>query len=174
MLAILLSLLSIQPPIVLYDFATASDLNEWKIVNDGVMGGRSSGEFTQTKDGNGQFKGKVSLQNNGGFTSVRYAFETKKIEGAKTVKIRLKGDGKSYQFRVKEQSTDQVAFKYEFQTTGAWELIEIPLAEMTPTYRGMRPNQPNYTAKMLSEIGFLIANKKEEQFELLIEKIWLE
>ena len=36
MLAILLSLLSIQPPIVLYDFATASDLNEWKIVNDGV------------------------------------------------------------------------------------------------------------------------------------------
>lgn len=75
---------------------------------------------------------------------------------------------------MKVQGTDQVAFKYEFQTSGNWELIEIPLGEMTPTYRGMRPNQPNYAAKILSEIGFLIANKQEEQFELLIEKIWLE
>lgn len=173
MIAILLSLATLQFPYVLSDFSKASDVNKWGIMNDGVMGGLSQSTFSQTKDGKAQFKGKVSLENNGGFASVRAGFKRIDITGANKVMIRLKGDGNNYQFRVKNEQSDRHAYKYEFETSGNWEVIEIPLAEMIPTYRGMRPNLPNFAAQMLSEIGFLIANKKNQNFELLIEKIWL-
>ena len=143
-------------------------------MDDGVMGGKSEGEFSPTKEGAALFKGDVSLENNGGFTSIRQNFKQKDITGASKILIQLKGDQKNYQFRVKNERGDRHAYKYEFETTGVWETIEIPLNEMAPTYRGIRPNLPNYTAKNMSEIGFLIANKKNESFELLLRKIWLE
>lgn len=174
MLTMLLSLATFQFPFVLFEFSTTSDFKKWRIMNDGVMGGVSESTFTQNKVGNAVFKGAVSLDYNGGFASVRYGFETLDISGAKTVKIRLKGDQKNYQCRVRNQQNESHIYKYEFETSGAWEIIEIPLQEMTPSFRGTRPNIPNYAAQELSEIGFLIANKKKETFDLEIDKIWLE
>lgn len=163
-----------QLPYVLSDFSKSTDFKSWTIVNDGVMGGKSVSEFSQTKDGTALFKGEVSIENNGGFTSIRQSFKRKDITGASKVMIQLKGDQKNYQFRVKNEQSDRHVYKYEFETSGEWETIEVPLNEMAPSFRGMRPNLPNYTAENLSQIGFLISNKKNEAFELLIEKIWLE
>ena len=39
------------------------------------MGGRSNDKFKIDSDGNGLFSGDVSLENNGGFSSVHYQFE---------------------------------------------------------------------------------------------------
>ena len=159
---------------VLSDFSTAKNTNDWYILNDGVMGGKSEGEFFTDKDGYAVFQGDVSLKNNGGFTSVRYDFDTKNIEGKSVVKIELKGDKKNYQFRTKEEAEGRFQFKHEFETSGKWETIEISLKEMTPSWRGMRPNVPNFSATTINQIGFLIANKKNEKFKLMIKKIWLE
>ena len=174
MFFMLLSILATQFPLALSDFSQRADAGEWKVVNDGVMGGKSNGEFVGTTKGYAEFKGNVSLENNGGFTSVRYGFESKNIAGATSIKIRLKGDGKHYQFRLKKQVRDQIAYRYEFETSGEWETVIIPLKQMTPTYRGMVPNVPNYEVDVVSEIGFLIANKQAEQFNLWVEKITLE
>ena len=42
-----------------------------KTVNDGVMGGRSDGRFRIAKERSMEFFGTLSLENNGGFASVR-------------------------------------------------------------------------------------------------------
>lgn len=160
-------------PLVLSDFSNSNEADEWVVVNDGVMGGKSEGKIS-TNGKTATFKGNVSLKNNGGFTSIRKRFETMNISGAKYLFIELKGDKKDYQFRLKNSIDERHSFKYAFSTSGEWETVPIQLNEMTPTYRGMRPNVPNYEANALSEIGFLIANKKAEQFELQIAKIWLE
>ena len=170
----LLSLAILQFPFVISDFSKPSESENWKVVNDGVMGGKSEGEFITGSKGHAIFKGDVSLKNNGGFTSVRYSFENKDITGAQNVFIKVKGDKKHYQLRLKNDQNDRHAYKHEFKTMGNWETLVIPLSSMTPTYRGMRPDLPNYEAKQLGEIGFLIANKKNENFELLIEKIWIQ
>ena len=57
---------------ILFDFSKDSDLSDWTIVNDGVMGGVSQSDLIINADGNGLFSGKVSLDYNGGFASVRY------------------------------------------------------------------------------------------------------
>ena len=57
---------------VIFDFNKKSDLQDWIIVNDVVMGGRSSSTFKLDEDGEGVFEGNISLENNGGFSSLRY------------------------------------------------------------------------------------------------------
>ena len=64
----------------LIDFNSESDITNWRIVDDAVMGGRSNGNFKVNDAGNGLFSGKVSLENNGGFSMVQYRFDTKMVD----------------------------------------------------------------------------------------------
>lgn len=158
---------------VLFDFNKDIDLTQWRVVDDVVMGGRSDGQFGISESGHGVFQGEVSLENNGGFSSVRYWFDQKNVESHERVKIRLKGDGKRYQFRVKSNQRDRFNYIYEFKTSGEWEWIEIPFSVMVPGFRGRKLNIPNYDGKHLAEIAFLISNKVPESFRLEIDKITL-
>lgn len=158
----------------LFDFNKDCDLNNWYIMDDVVMGGRSEGNFSINKEGNGVFSGTVSLENNGGFSSLRYAFSAKDIQGQQYCKIRLKGAKKRYQFRVKSSSQDRHAYIHYFETSGDWETISIPLAEMYPSFRGRRLDMDNFPIEQLAEISFLVGNKKAESFELELDWIRLE
>jgi NADH dehydrogenase [ubiquinone] 1 alpha subcomplex assembly factor 1 len=155
----------------LYDFNKNSDIKKWRVVDDVVMGGRSSGEFSLNDDGHGVFKGTVSLENYGGFSSVRYRFKKKDIQEYSKVVIRLKGDGKNYQFRLKANVRDYYSYIYTFSTNGKWQNVEIPLKKMYPSYRGRKLDRSNFNEGYLEEMAFLIANKKAEEFKLLLDKI---
>ena len=173
----LIILLIISLPIetmILFNFNINSDISDWLIVDDVVMGGKSNGSFELNNEGHGAFSGKVSLDNNGGFSSLRYRFNEKNIEGHTKAILKIKGDGKYYQFRVKSSANDRHSYIATFQTTGEWQTIEIILKNMYPAFRGNKLNIPNYPIKVLEEIAFLIGNKKEESFQLEIDSIILE
>lgn len=171
---ILMVSMAINSSMVIFDFNKESDISDWEIVNDAVMGGQSSSKFYLNDEGNGVFTGKVSLENNGGFASLRHRFNQKKIAGYKKVTIHLKGDGKRYQFRAKTNKNDQQAYVSYFETTGEWQTVEIMLSALEPTFRGRKLNMPNFPADELEEVGFMIGNKVNENFELVIDKIVLE
>ena len=97
---------------LIFDFNHNSNITGWKVIDDVVMGGRSNGKFKMDSDGNGVFFGEVSLDNNGGFSSVRYQFEKVNTTKDSKVLIRLKGDGKEYQFRVKSNRNTYLLFVY--------------------------------------------------------------
>lgn len=156
---------------VLFNFNPNINISNWKIVNDFVMGGCSNGVFSLNDEGKGIFKGLVSLDNNGGFSMVKYHFEAKNVEGFSKISIRLKGDGKTYQFRVKTNNDDKHSYIAVFNTNKDWQTIEIPFNKMYPAFRGRKLDIPNYPGKKLEAIAFLIGNKKEEQFNLEIDNI---
>lgn len=158
----------------LFDFTSSSNIDNWRIIDDVVMGGRSNGNFEIDNDGHGKFSGYISLENNGGFSSLRYNFKTKDVSSYSKVKLHVKGDGKRYQFRVKQSSQDYASYIYEFETINDWMTIEVPFETMYPAFRGRRLRMPNFKGEQMEEIGFLIGNKKEQSFELLIDKIELE
>ena len=155
----------------IFDFNASADLSSWSILNDGVMGGVSTSTFSINADGHGLFEGNVSTLNNGGFASVRHRPDPMDISKKSKVSIRLKGDGKSYQFRLKKNISDFESFITTFETSGSWETINIELSELYPSFRGRKLNQPNYDSSQLAELCFLIANKKNESFKLLIDTI---
>ena len=157
----------------LFDFSLNSDLSNWMIVDDVVMGGRSNGQFEINKEGHGVFSGDVSIENNGGFSSVRYYCGSRDVAKYRKAVIRLKGDGKSYQFRTKTDKYDRHSYVYSFKTSGDWEVIEIPFSNMEPKFRGRQLNRSNYPGERLEEVAFLIGNKKNEPFKLEIDSIIL-
>lgn len=161
-------------PLTIIDFNNNSNISNWQVVDDVVMGGTSNGNFQLNKDGHAVFSGEVSLENNGGFSSVQYTFDALDITNYKTVCIKLKGDGKNYQFRLKKDQNDYYSYKKEFTTNGDWQTVKLQLATLQPTYRGRSLDMPNFDSKSIEQLTFLIANKKPQSFKLVLDKIWLE
>lgn len=158
---------------VIFDFSSSSDTRNWRIVDDVVMGGRSNGDFSISEDGHGVFSGSISLENNGGFSSVRYGTDDIPVAENSKVRIRIKGDGKTYQFRIKNNRRYEYSYVHEFETTGEWQDIEIPVNDMYPVYRGRRLDRPNFNYNTMEELTFLIGNGRPQEFRLLIDKIEL-
>lgn len=158
---------------IIFDFNTTKDISNWRIIDDVVMGGKSEGKFTLNKDGNGVFSGNVSLENNGGFSSLRYRNSSIKIKNYKNIVLKIKGDGKNYQFRIKDDLDNYFSYVFTFKTGNDWQTITIPLSEMYPSFRGRKLQMDNFSSEKIEEIAFLIGNKKEQSFKLEINKIYL-
>lgn len=171
--AILLLILMTSSSSILYDFTTETDSNAWRVQDDRVMGGISQGNFEITDEGHGHFHGYVTTENNGGFSSIQKRIQPLMVGDAENIKIRLKGDGKRYQFRIKAGDTYYSYAQY-FQTSGEWETIELPLQSFSATYRGRDVDVPNFDQQQITNLRFLIGNKKKQEFDLLIDKVWME
>lgn len=158
---------------ILFNFNTEIGISNWKIVNDTVMGGVSNASINKSDSQTGIFKGDVSLKNNGGFAMVQYKFDTIMVDAFTKTTIKLKGDGKIYQFRIKTHLNDKHAYIFPFKTSGDWEHITIPFSMMRPAFRGKKLDIENYPGKQMALIAFLIGNKKEESFKLEIDSVEL-
>ena len=114
------------------------------------------------------------MENNGGFSAVRYYFPQKETTGFSKFVIRLKGDGKQYQFRVKAKQDEYFDYILLFATTGEWQTIELPFDKMVASFRGQLLNRPPFSGTSMLEIGFLIGNKKAESFALELDEILIQ
>jgi len=160
--------------IEIYTFSAQSNIKEWRIVNDGVMGGLSRSSLKLTDARHGQFSGYVSLANSGGFASVQLSTTINRVEESKLIVLRVKGDGKRYEFRLKGSISQSESYVHPFITSGEWEILHLEISEFYPQFRGRKLNIPNFDFKSIEQMSFLIANKQEEDFELLIDWIGLE
>jgi hypothetical protein len=158
---------------IIYDFDNNSDLKRWVVVDDDVMGGLSSSNLSINKRGNGVFEGIISTANYGGFCSVRLDLKKTLLKDKTSLRIRIKGDGKEYQLRIKINKRDYYSYILPFKTSGEWEVIKIPLTEMYPSFRGRKLNMKNFNSDYFEQIQFLVGNKKNEKFQLSIDHIIL-
>jgi monofunctional biosynthetic peptidoglycan transglycosylase len=147
------------------------DVEPWRSINDGVMGGLSAGGMLQTDEGL-KFSGKLSLENNGGFSSVR-RLVSQDLSNATGIRIQVRGDGREYQFRIRQSSGfDGVSWSATFSSGAKWQTIDIALDQFTPVYRGrVVPQAGPVVPSEIQQIGFLVADKTAGRFELEIRSI---
>ncbi len=149
----------------------------WVAVNDGVMGGRSSGG-PRVHEGKLEFKGELSLAYNGGFSSVRSVGREFDLSDASRVVLRVRGDGRRYQLRLATDARHRgmpVSYGAGFDTRpGEWTEVRVPLSTLTPTARGNALLGPIMDTSQVREIGLLIADKREGAFTLLVDWIAVE
>jgi len=153
------------------DFTDPARGTEWHAINDGVMGGQSQSE-PQIAAGCLHFKGIISLANNGGFASIRARGQRHDLSGADSVLLRVKGDGRTYQFRLYTDAHYQgsrIAYATTFETIdNQWLELRLHFSQLTPIFRGRTLPGPSFNPTRVEELGFMLADKHEGPFQLIV------
>ena len=148
-----------------------SKLN-WKVVNDTVMGGRSSSRWTSNSSAF-IFEGNLSLENNGGFAQIRCELKNNDLSNEDGIYLKVKGDGRKYQFRIQSKVSRWANYSNEFKTKK--DLVQtfyLPFKDFKPSWRGRRLNNlPTLKGEDVVGIGFLLGDKIQGKFKLEIIEV---
>ena len=165
---------NISPAVVSFEFKNLID-EQFIVVNDSVMGGRSVSELQVLKNA-ALYRGDVSLKNNGGFASVRMIWPFDEVS-KDVVKLKVQGDGKSYQLRFRtDKGFNGAAYGQSFQTTkGITQTFTFNVSDFVPTYRGrVLRNMPKLDLLNVEQFGIMVADKQIGDFELSLLRIELD
>jgi uncharacterized surface protein with fasciclin (FAS1) repeats len=147
----------------------------WQTVLDGVMGGLSTGRIEPGDGGTMRFSGELSLENNGGFSQVRTSVPEGLFAGARGLVLRVKGDGRTYQFDLRSSQLRLMAGGYQrrFETVaGEWTEIELPFGEFVANSFGQRVrNAPELDPAAIESVGITLADKQEGPFAIEVDWI---
>ena len=159
-----------------FDFSEVEQVEYWTIVDDGVMGGISQGNWYQ-EDDHAVFEGNVSLDNNGGFSSVRIGFRPVDLSEFDGIALKVRGDGQKYAFGFRDMNS-RYEHRMTFETTlgeeDEWEFIFIPFDNLTTTSFGREvPNAAPLDPSLIRGMTLIISDKQEGSFRLEIDSISL-
>jgi len=149
--------------------------NKWCIVNDGVMGGLSSSKVNVEND-EIIFSGNVSLENNGGFASLRSPVKDYNFENFSGIEIKIKGDGKCYSISMNETTYFSGYFYTStFETKkDEWVTIKIPFDQFKLYYFGKEiKSNKKIPLNNIKELSLLIGDKQDGSFKVEIDYLKL-
>ena len=159
---------------MLLSFDKPEAAKQWRTINDNVMGGVSEGRSRITEDKTLEFYGNLSLENNGGFASVRSQTVTLDLDKHEGVVLRVRADGRSFYCNL-HVPTSMPAFSYraKFDTKKEqWQEVRIPWKEFRATAFGRElESKSSLEPSKVNAIGFLIADKKAGPFRFEAEWI---
>eukprot|EP00667_Euglena_gracilis_P010362 EG_transcript_10542 len=170
----------VSPEVVrsLTPLTSAATVAVFRAVNDGVMGGVSSGGLQFLPEQKcAAFQGTVRTENNGGFSSIRYQGDLPNVSQYAGLYIECKAhDGnKVYTVVVKDLAAvlTSVVFKAQFQApVGEFGRVLIPFSGFSSPERFGRPvSRPPMDWAALAEIGLMVLKPDVGDFKLLIKDI---
>lgn len=148
---------------------------DWRIVDDRVMGGRSQGRMAITQDGVLKFSGMLSLENNGGFSSVRSGDIKLDLSEAEGLVLRVKGDGRRYEVHLTTPARPGgrgITFAGFLPTTeGNWTEVKIPFSEFQADFRGKRVVGVSFDPSEIRGVTLELVDKKAGAFEIQVDWI---
>lgn len=149
-----------------------SELN-WFSVNDGVMGGVSEGRFERTERKTLLFTGNLSLENNGGFASIRTQPSAMDLTGASGIVVKARGDGRTYwvDLRTARQSGASSYRAFLLTSEGAFKETSIPFSDFKLQTFGRQVSGGAIDPAAIVAVGFTLADKQAGPFELEVEYI---
>lgn len=159
---------------IILDFTDQDIATKWEAIDDRIMGGGSRSTPEYVSEIGLRFSGNVSLENDGGFASIRSATGEYNLSQFSGLSLRLRGDGKSYKLSLRtDVFYDGVSYQAEFKTeAGVWQEVELPFNAFLPTHHGLKLSTvaPMDTTNVRS-FGLFIAGKQEGPFQLEITKV---
>ncbi len=150
------------------DFSNLNTLRDSWIVNDGVMGGVSQSSLRQDEDGM-FFEGMVSLENNGGFASMRSSVRFP--QGTQLIELIAKGDGKRYKLVLRTELAPRVTYVADFIALPTWQTYRFNLSQFKSTFRGRDVNAPTLSFSDVIDFGILISNNQVGSFAIQLKTL---
>ena len=159
--------------LLLTDFTPDSADLGWYVVNDNVMGGRSSGDF-RTHDSELHFAGSTNT-NGGGFSSIRTHPIPVDLSDFAGIRLHVKADGRRYTWRLSTDASWRgrpISYWADFETRDEeWTTVDIPFSRFVPRFRGVELDGPSLNPQMITGMGLMIYDKLDGPFKLRLESI---
>ena len=156
------------------DFSTRNDQQSWVSIDDRIMGGASQSHAEITTSGSLRFYGIVSLENQGGFASVRSPAGNYDLSGHSGLLLRVKGDGKRYKLGLRiDLFYDGVSYLSGFEApSGPGEEIFLPFDSFVPTHHGqILSNAAPLDTGQIRSFVLLISEQQAGPFDMALEWI---
>lgn len=172
-----MNLTAVPAATTLLDFDDPADVALWRAVDDVVMGGVSHSAFEQAGPSVARFSGNVSLENSGGFASVRTPPRDWHAAGARAFLLRVRGDGHTYKFTIRTgDGFDGIQYQARFVAPAdAWTDVVLPVSDFVATFRGRKvPFAPSLDPAQVRALGLMISDRQAGPFELLVDRIAIE
>ncbi|MEM7109392.1 MAG: CIA30 family protein [Bacteroidota bacterium] len=154
-------------------FKESASISNWRITNDGVMGGLSKGAIQKTDRGI-LFSGEVSLKNFGGFTSYKSEFKKYNLEEYTQVDIKYRSTGTDMAIQL-ETSRQFFApyFKANLPVSPEWVVKTVDFNEFKQYQMGEAKNltMQDKDLKNVIRVGFITNEKKAGAFEFEVDYI---
>lgn len=146
----------------------------WVVVNDSVMGGVSTSRVESLEGGGIRFRGQLSLDNNGGFASVRSNSPAYALQPRSGLILKVRGDGRTYKVNLRTPG-GRMAFSYQSTfTTTPGEVSEhrLSLASFRPVAFGRYvPNAPELDPTQVTSLGFTLSDGRPGSFSIDILEV---
>ncbi len=154
------------------DFKSAT--SGWSAVNDGVMGGKSSGG-SSINQSLLVFEGVLNTDG-GGFSSVRTPVSPGDLAGATGLKLRVKSDGRAYKFTMRTDKRNMfraVSFNAGIPVSpaGEWTNVTANFDGAEASVWGRKLSGVTFDPAMVDELGIIIADGKDGPFRLEVDRI---
>ncbi|GLS89184.1 exonuclease [Psychromonas marina] len=147
-------------------------IQHWDVINDSVMGGLSEGHAQHEAQAL-RFYGLISTENKGGFSSTysQLIHLSKQID---CVAITIKGDGNTYQLRLRTVVMGkELLYKVDFPTNAnQTETYRFHFTDFKASFRGsIIEDAPTLKADTVTNVGFMIASKQKKMFLLSVFEV---
>lgn len=144
---------------------------QWRVENDGVMGGRSQG-FVEVTDGTLVFTGEVVTEG-GGFTSVR-ADQQADLSGYDGIALRVRGGGRTFEIDIDDGTRSQgreVNRRGPVPTSESWQTVRVSFASLEASAHGEPVRVDSLDRSAVESIGIYIIDGKDGPFRLEVDWI---
>lgn len=159
----------------LYRFCPHTQFAPWLPADDGLMGGVSCSSFARTADGHAAFRGCVSLENNGGFCSVRSPDLPARLTGGAAIALRVRGDGRTYTLCLHTRTLlPGTSYRCRFTPpAGEWVRVVLPFADFVLMRFGQRAGVSPVDPAAVTGLSLLVADRQEGPFTLEVAEVTL-
>ena len=161
--------MSNSPEAMIHDFTDASTVSTWEAIDDRIMGGSSQSQPECIDNVGLRFSGTVSLENNGGFASIRSSSDNADLGQYTGLTLRLRGDGKCYKLSLRtDHFFDGVSYQTTFGTEkDSWQEISLPFEAFIPTHHGIKLSTvAPMDLTSIKSFGLFISDRQEGSFQL--------
>jgi hypothetical protein len=155
------------PPLL--DFSRSEVAQTFRVINDEVMGGVSTSRRRSTDDAM-VFEGDVSLENNGGFASLRGPVRFPAESAALLLTVR--GEGQRYKLTLKlDDSTGTAQYQAAFVAPREWQTLRFKPDDFAASFRGRAVVAPIVRLTDVQYVGLLISDKQAGAFRIELKDI---
>ena len=152
------------------DFSDPAEAERWRVVNDGVMGGRSSGQM-RFEDGRMRYTGAINT-NGGGFSSIRRPLVQGELGKAVALKINYSGDDREYKLSLRSSAAfrgRRISFQAPIPSRPNGAIVALD--ELEGSFRGYAIPNARFERDEAVELGLILADGRDGPFDIALRSI---